>query len=222
VAAGHPLDTTPAAEGLPVTQPPHYQQPYPGPYQQQPYPQGAPQQYQQPGQYQQPYPQQPQYQQPQYPHQGAPQQAYQQAPQQQAGYQAQQGGLSCRLCGNGPAAEATFRAVTGALIMHTMWTAPGPYCRDCGMHTFRRQTTKTLSLGWCSVGALIITPFFLLMNVSARGKVANLPAPQPRMDGRGQRPLDPGPPVLQRPGAYVYPALAVVLLFLVIIGNLSS
>lgn len=210
-----------------MTQPP-YQQPYPGNYQQQPYQQGAPQQYQQPGQYQQPYQQQPQYQQPQYPqqqYQGAPQQAYQQqyqAPQQQAGYQAQQGGLSCRLCGNGPAAEATFRAVTGAVVMHTMWTAPGPYCRDCGMHTFRRQTTKTLTLGWCSIGAIIITPFFLLMNISARGKVADLPAPQPRMDGRGQRPLDPGPPVFHRPGAYVYPALATVLLFLIIIGNLSS
>jgi hypothetical protein len=106
--------------------------------------------------------------------------------------------------------------------MHTMWTAPGPYCRDCGTHTFRRQTTKTLALGWCSIGAIIITPFFLLMNISARGKVADLPAPQPRMDGRGQRPLDPGPPVFHRPGAYVYPALATVLLFLIIIGNLSS
>jgi hypothetical protein len=211
-----------------VTQPP-YQQPYPGQYQQQPYPQGAPQQYQQPGQYQQPYQQQPQHQQPQYPqqqYQGAPQQGYQQqqyqAPQQQAGYQPQQGQLSCRICGNGPAAEATFRAVVGALIMHTMWTAPGPYCRDCGMHTFRRQTTKTLTLGWCSVGAIVLTPFFLLMNISARGKVASLPAPQPRMDGRGQRPLDPGTPVFQRPGAYVYPALAFFLLFLIIIGNLSS
>jgi hypothetical protein len=201
-----------------VTQPPYYQQPYPGPYQQQPYPQqGAPQQYQQP-QYPQGAPQQ--YQQPQYPQQQQP--PYYQAPQQQAGYQAQQGGLSCRLCGNGPAAEATFRAVAGAVFMHTMWTARGPYCHDCGMHTFRRQTTKTLSLGWCSIGAIIVAPFFLLMNISARGKVANLPAPQPRMDGRGQRPLDPGPPVFHRPGAYVYPVLITLLLFLIIIGNLSS
>ena len=82
--------------------------------------------------------------------------------------------------------------------------------------------TKTLTLGWCSIGAIIITPFFLLMNISARGKVASLPAPQPRMDGRGQRPLDPGAPVFQRPGAYVYPALITFLLFLIIIGNLSS
>lgn len=194
-----------------MTQPPQYQQPYPGPYQQQPYP---PQQ-----QYQQPYPQQQQYYQ-----QQQPQQAYQQqyqAPQQQAGYAAQ-GGPSCRICGNGPAAPATFRAVVGAVIMHTIWTAPGPYCRDCGLHTFRRQTTKTLGGGWCSIGAIVLTPVFLLMNISARGKVAGLPAPQPRPDGRGQRPLDPGPPVFQRPAAYIYPALATILLFLIIVGNLSS
>lgn len=195
-----------------MTQPPQYQQPYPGPYQQQPYPQQQPygyphQQYQYPPQQQQHY----------------QQQAYQQqyhAPQPQAAYAAQ-GGPSCRVCGNGPAAPATFRAVVGALVMHTIWTAPGPYCHDCGMHTFRRQTTKTLGGGWCSIGAIVLTPFFLLMNISARGKVAGLPAPQPRMDG-GQRPLDPGPPVFQRPVAYIYPALATLLLILIIVGNLSS
>jgi len=210
-----------------VTQPP-YQQPYPGPYQQpypqQPYQQGAPQQYQGAPQqgYQQPYQQQPYQQQPQYPQQQAYQQQQYQAPQQQAAHQAQQGQTYCRICGNGPAAPATFRAVVGAVIMHTMWTAPGPYCRDCGLHTFRRQTAKTLTGGWCSIGALVLTPFFVLMNVSARGKVAGLPAPQPRPDGRGQRPLDPGAPVFHRPGAYVYPALVTFLLFLIIIGNLSS
>jgi hypothetical protein len=221
-----------------VTQPPPYHPPSqgPGPYPQQPYPQqGYPQQpaqqgpYQAPGGYQQqPYApqgwpqQQPQYGQPQqqqYP--GAPQ-GYQQyqAPQQQAGYGAQAQGGTCRLCGSGPAAQATFRAVVGAAIMHTIWTAPGPYCRDCGMHTFRRQTAKTLAGGWASVGAIILTPFFLLMNLSARGKVAGLPAPQRGMDGRA--PLDPGPPLLHRPAAYVYPALVGFLLFAVILANLSG
>lgn len=192
-----------------MTQPPQYQQqPYPGPYQQQPYPQQ---------QQHQPYPPRQQYY--QQPPQGYQQQY--QMPQQQAGYAAQ-GGPCCRVCGNGPAAPATFRAVVGAVVMHTVWTAPGPYCRDCGMHTFRRQTTKTLGGGWCSAGAIVLTPIFLLMNISARGKVAGLPAPQPRMDGRGQRPLDPGPPVFQRPVAYLYPALAVFLLILVIVANLGS
>jgi hypothetical protein len=230
-----------------VTQPPQYQQPHQGPYQQQPYPQGAPQQYQQPGQYpqgapgqypqpgpyqQQPYPQQQGYgQQYQQPYQGAPQ-GYQQpyqAPQQQAGHQPQgqaayqaQGQPGCRICGSGPAAPATFRAVVGAVMMHTIWTAHGPYCRDCGLHTFRRQTTKTLAGGWCSIGAIVLTPIFLLMNIAARGKVANLPAPQRRPDGRGQAPLDPGSPVFQRPGAYVYPALFGLLVIAIIVSNLSA
>jgi hypothetical protein len=224
-----------------VTQPPSYQPPYqgPGPYQQQPYQQQPGQgPYQAPGGYQQPqgqpygqHPQQPyppQYGQPQYGQQpygqqqypGAPQaypQQYQ-APQQQPGYPAQGHG-TCRICGSGPAAEATFRAVVGAVFMHTMWTAPGPYCRDCGMHTFRRQTAKTLGGGWCSIGAIVLTPIFLLMNLSARGKVANLPAPHRRGDGRA--PLDPGPSLFQRPAAYVYPAMGMVLLLLIIVGNLS-
>jgi hypothetical protein len=219
-----------------VTQPPYQQTPYqgPGPYQQQAYqPQPGPGQYQAP--YQQPQQQQQQYgqqwgqpqyqgaqqayQQPQQQYQQQPYQQQYQAPQQQAGQQAY-GGQRCRLCGSGPAAQATFRAVVGAVFMHTIWTAPGPYCRDCGLHTFRRQTTKTLTGGWCSIGAIVLTPIFLLMNLSSRSNVAKLPAPQPSGDGRA--PLDPGPPVFQRPGAYVYPALALLLVILIIVGNLSS
>ncbi|GAA4485429.1 hypothetical protein GCM10023191_010050 [Actinoallomurus oryzae] len=116
--------------------------------------------------------------------------------------------------------QATFRAVVGAVFMHTIWTAPGPYCRDCGLHTFRRQTAKSLTGGWCSIGAIVLTPIFVLMNLSSRSNVAKLPAPQPQGDGRA--PLDPGPPVFQRPGAYLYPGLAFLLVILIIIGNLSS
>jgi len=216
----HPLPQ----KDSPVTQPPQYQQPYQGqpyqgqpyqggPYQQQPYP---PQQYQAPpGPYQQPYPQQQYHQQP-YPAQQQP--GYQPQAYQQQG----RPGIVCRICGNGPAADATFRGVVGAVFMHTIWTARGPYCRDCGVHTFRRQTTRTLTGGWCSIGALVLTPIFLLMNIGARGKVAGLPAPQPPGGHRAQAPLDPGPPVLQRPGAYVYPALVLLFLIIVIIGNLNS
>jgi hypothetical protein len=220
-----------------VTQPPQYQQPYPGqpyqggPYQQQPY-QGRPQQQYQapPSPYPpQPYPQQQGYQQP---YQAPPQQGFQQQPyqapqqqgyQQQPAYQpqAQTGGATCRVCGSAPAAQATFRGVVGAVFMHTIWTARGPFCRDCGLHTFRRQTTRTLTGGWCSVGALILTPIFLLMNIAARGKVADLPAPQPQGGHRAQVPLDPGPPVLQRPGAYVYPVLVFLFFALIVIGNLN-
>lgn len=229
-----------------MTQPPHYQQPYPAPglypqhsapYPQQQAPQPTHQQapqyqqlpYQQP--YQQPY--QPPYQQqygqqyPQPEYQTAPQRGYAPYPaqpqypaQQQAAYRTP--GTTCRICGSAPAAQATFRAVVGAVFMHTMWTSPGPYCRDCGLHIFRRQTTKTLTGGWCSLGAIVLTPVFLLMNISARDKVANLPAPQPCQDSRGQAPLDPGPPLFHRPGAYVYPALAGLLLLLIIIGDLTS
>ncbi len=226
-----------------MAQPPPYQQQYPGSGQphQQPYP--GQQQYQQPhpGQQYQP----PPYQQPG--HQQAPQgyqqppQGYQQQPapqgyQQQpgqypqqpyqahhAGYQPhEQGAIACRVCGSGPAAKATFRAVVGAVVMHTMWTSTGPYCRDCGLHTFRRQTTKTLAGGWCSIGALILAPIFLILNFAARGKVAGLPAPQRYQAGQAPAPLDPGPPVFQRPAAYVYPMIMSVLVVIVVVANLTK
>ncbi len=216
--------------GQPYQQPPGqpYQgggQPYQQPYQQQPYPQGYQQPPQQGYQQQQPYPGQPYQQQPyqqqgQYPPQNHPHPNYEG---QHAGYQQHaQGSVACRVCGSGPAAPATFRAVAGALVMHTMWTTNGPFCRDCGLSTFRRQTTKTLAVGWCSIGAIIIAPIFLLMNLVARGKVADLPAPQPYQAGQAPAPLDPGPPVFARPGAYVYPALGFLLFVFVVIGNLSS
>ncbi len=186
-----------------MTQPQPYQQPYQGPR----YPEPDPRRFEAPG----PFPQSEQGYQPGY------QQPYQ-APQ-QAGYPAE---AVCRICGNGPAAPATFRAVVGFVFMHTMWTARGPYCRDCGMHTFRRQTTKSLTGGWCSIGAIALTPVFVLMNLHARGKVAGLPAPRPRPDGRGRRPLDPGRPVHERPGAYVYPLLAALLVVAIVAANLAS
>ena len=182
-----------------MSQPPQY----PQPYQQPQYGQAPPQGYQQPNQ--PPGPQQ------QYP---APQGYRQQAP-------LQGQGPGCRICGNGPAAPATFRAVVGAVFMHTIWTTRGPFCRDCGLSTFRRQTAKSLAGGWCSVGAIILTPIFVLMNLSARGKVADLPAPQPRPDGRGHAPLDPGAPLPSRPGAYVYPFLVLCLLVAIIASNLA-
>jgi hypothetical protein len=211
-----------------------YHQPYAAPQQyQQGYqaPQGYPPAQGQPAGYHQPYPadqgyqqayqgQQPAYQ----AYQGQPA-AYQQAPAQAyptpMAAPGVPGGLTCRVCGSGPAAKATFRGVVGAVVMHTIWTATGPFCRDCGLATFRKQTAKTLAGGWCSVGAIVLTPFLLLFNVVARGKVANLPAPQPTVAG-GPAPLDPGPPVFQRPTAYIYPVIFVLFWMLVIIGNLSS
>ena len=216
-----------------MTQPPPHQRPYQGPGQpyqgaglQQP-PQGYGQPHQGPAPYRQP--NQGPYQQPdqgptqgygqgyQQPHPGwQPQQGHDAMPQQREDV------LGCRICGSAPAARATFRGVVGAVFMHTIWTANGPFCRDCGLHTFRRQTTKSLTGGWCSVGAIVLTPIFLLLNAIARGKVAGLPAPRRYMRAQAQAPLDPGPPLFQRPGAYVYPALILVLVTLLIISNLSS
>lgn len=214
-----------------MTQPPQHPPDGQQPYGQQPYGQQPPQQHQQPYQqqygrqpYQQPYQQQ--YGQQQYT--PLDQQQYQplppdyapQAPRQHTTAQGQV--VGCRICGSAPATAATFRAVVGAVFMHTIWTTHGPYCRDCGIHTFRRQMTKTLTGGWCSVGAIVLTPIFVLLNITARGKVAALSAPRPRPDGRGHAPLDPGPPLFHRPGAYAYPVLAGFFLIAIVVANLAG
>jgi hypothetical protein len=212
----------------PPNPPPHQgqgpYQPHQGQYQQPGQQQGYGAQpgYQQQGYgahpgYQQGYGAQPGYQ------QGYQQSGYQQQPgYEQQSYQAQgQQVTSCRVCGSAPAAPVTFRAVTGALIMHTMWTSRGPFCRDCGLHTFRQQTAKTLSLGWCSVGAIVVTPIFITLNLVAHSKISGLPAPQRHSAAQAQAPLDPGPPLLSRPAAYIYPILALALVVFIIIGNLS-
>jgi hypothetical protein len=217
-----------------VTQPPNpppyqgqgpYQQPG---YQQQAY--GAQPGYQQgygtqPGYQQQGYGAQPGYQQGYGAQSGYQQSGYQQQPgHEQQSYQAQGQGqqvTSCRICGSAPAAPVTFRAVTGALVMHTMWTSRGPFCRDCGLHTFRQQTAKTLGLGWCSVGAIVVTPIFIILNLVAHSKISGLPAPQRHSAAQAQAPLDPGPPLLSRPAAYMYPIIALALVMFIVIGNLS-
>ncbi|GAA0356540.1 hypothetical protein NE235_12825 [Actinoallomurus spadix] len=232
---GHPQQPTP-----PYAAPQQYGAPqqYASPQQY-----AAPQQYQQPYQAPQGYPPAPaqpgaypagqgyqqayQGQQPADPAQGyqGPPAAYRQAPPQghsaPMGNPSAFGGPACRVCGNGPAAPATFRGVVGAVVMHTIWTASGPFCRDCGLATFRKQTAKTLAGGWCSIGAIVLSPFFLLFNLIARGKVANLPAPQPAVAG-ARPPADPGPSVFQRPAAYVFPTIFVLFLLLLIVGNLSG
>jgi hypothetical protein len=203
---------------------PQQGQPYPG----QPYQQPA---YQQ--QYQQPYGARPQ----QF---GPPQPAGQwpqQAPVQQLAPQAQpydQGfgpqpyaqqmvdpnAVQCRFCGCVPAARVTFRGHRGMVIMMTFLSLAGPFCRDCGLSTFRRMTASTLIAGWWGYASFLITPVTVIINLVRRGKVANLPAPVPPPNGGPSRqPMDPGAPLLARPQALIGLALpgVVFVLFLVVI-----
>jgi hypothetical protein len=92
----------------------------------------------------------------------------------------------------------------------------GPFCRDCGLSTFRSMTAKTLIQGWYGYASFIITPITVLINLARRGKVANLPQPVPPPHGPSRQPMDPGAALLARPSAIIGLAIPVLLIMLLI------
>jgi hypothetical protein len=170
---------------------------------------------------QQPYPGQQPWGQPGYAAPQAAPQAPQAAPQAQPGQQ--YGHLAvtaCRMCGSVPAAPVKFRGHQGFVVMMRFLSLDGPFCRDCGLATFRSMTSRTLVQGWYGYASFIITPITVLMNILRRGKVANLPAPQPNPYAPSRPPMDPGLRLLQRPMTIVGLGIpfALIIVFAVLIG----
>ncbi|MFG2380484.1 hypothetical protein [Streptomyces avermitilis] len=109
--------------------------------------------------------------------------------------------LSCKFCGGAPAVDVTFRAHRGLLILMSFQKLSGPMCATCGLGIQRAMTTQTLWQGWWSPFSLFLfTPFTLVWNLIARGKVTKLQPPQPGQHGPQ---VDPGEPVHRRGLAYV-------------------
>ncbi|GAB1692848.1 hypothetical protein [Krasilnikovia sp. M28-CT-15] len=106
---------------------------------------------------------------------------------------------ACRFCGCVPAVPVTFRGHQGFLVVMRFLSMPGPFCRDCGLATFRAMTSRTLIQGWYSFVSLFAAPLTVLINLSRRNRVASLPAPQPNPYGPSRPPMDPGPRLLHRP-----------------------
>jgi hypothetical protein len=137
---------------------------------------------------------------------GLPQQQYHGAPP-----------LQCRFCGCVPAVDVTFRGHQGMLVIMRFLHLGGPYCRDCGLATFRQMTARTLVQGWYGLLSFLITPITVLVNLTERAKVARLPAPQPFPYGPSRAPMNPEPPLLARPMAIVGLAIPVALVLALII-----
>ncbi|MEU6119596.1 DUF6508 domain-containing protein [Streptomyces sp. NPDC047117] len=199
--ATHPL---PHHTGNTITAPPPPRPtpPSANPYAQQPAPH-------RPGQPQYGYPQQtqPQYGMPPAPQgmapqpYGYPQQGQAPYGQPQYGMGPQAGYEACRFCGGMPTARVTFRAHQGFLILMRFLKYDGPMCGTCGMAVYRTMLTATLWQGWWSPFSLFIfTPFTVIWNLVARGKVSKLQRPAPGQHGQQK---DPGKPMYQRPLAYV-------------------
>ncbi|UGT39546.1 hypothetical protein LTV02_26225 [Nocardia yamanashiensis] len=108
------------------------------------------------------------------------------------------GRLYCRVCGSTPAVQVGFSGHQGFLIRMAFLSVTGPFCRDCGLATYRSMTAKTLWQGWWGPLSAFINPIVVLSNVVSERAVLRLPPPIPGAPGI---PLDPGKPVRRRPSA---------------------
>jgi hypothetical protein len=130
--------------------------------------------------------------------------------------------VQCRFCGSVPAAHVKFRGHQGMILLMRFLSLDGPFCRDCGLATFRKMTARTLVQGWWGYASFVITPITVLINLVKRDKVASLPAPQPSPTGGSRPPMDPGPPLLARPMAIIGLAIPLVLIVLIFVLALTS
>ncbi|MFD8581065.1 hypothetical protein ACFV1H_37705 [Streptomyces virginiae] len=121
----------------------------------------------------------------------------------------QPGRYGCSLCGSWPAAPATVRGHQGLIVLARFLSRRGPFCRDCGLATYRGMSSDTLWQGWWSPVSLFVTPVTLLMNLGPRAAFRRLAPPA----GGFRPPLDPGKPLWRRAPALLFlmPVLLVVL-----------
>ncbi|MFB6435864.1 hypothetical protein ACFCVY_03635 [Streptomyces sp. NPDC056411] len=125
----------------------------------------------------------------------------------------------CQFCGAQPAVQATVRGHQGILYVMRFLSRSGVFCRSCGTALYREMSAKTLWQGWWSPLSVAITPLTLLMNLGPRSSFRRLAAPS----GGFRPPLDPGKPLLRRPGTLmiVIPlALVAVSLFVLFVIGL--
>lgn len=117
------------------------------------------------------------------------------------------GGLECRVCGAGPAVKATFVGITGFAVAWTVRRWRGPYCRTCGLATFREAVSETLVGGWWLIVGFVVVPGYVLANLFGRSRVSGLGEPS----GQRSQPAVPGPPVLARPKVQIVAVLGILL-----------
>ena len=113
--------------------------------------------------------------------------------------------LACKLCGSTPAANMTIHEHNGRLLWMVHKTNKGPFCRDCGTALLRHHQNSTLFQGWFGIFSFFITPITLLLNLGPWRKIKALGPPQrdPNVESKIPAPLNPGKPLLRRPGPYV-------------------
>jgi hypothetical protein len=113
------------------------------------------------------------------------------------------------LCGYTPTADVSLHQFRGVLILPMWRRDKGPFCRTCGLTTFRDRTATTLAWTFWSVISVVLVPVTLFLNLRARRQLTSLAPPAERADviTPNRAPLPPGKPVLARPMSVLSPLL---------------
>ncbi|WP_067818754.1 hypothetical protein [Nocardia inohanensis] len=125
--------------------------------------------------------------------------------------------LYCAICGSTPAAHIGFNRHQGLLLYMRFISLSGTFCRDCGLATYRSETTKSLWQGWWGPLSMFINGITVLSNLHGRSVALRLPPPIPGAPGT---PLDPGRPLYRRPMA-VFGLLSPILFVLAVGINIE-
>ncbi|MET7771368.1 hypothetical protein [Nocardia sp. NPDC005366] len=104
-------------------------------------------------------------------------------------------GVYCAYCGSTPAASVDIRGHRGFIFFMQFLKSPGPFCRDCGLATYRRMTVESMWIGWWGFLSAVINPVTMLINIPARSRITELPPPIP---GGPRIPMEPGKPLYER------------------------
>jgi len=129
----------------------------------------------------------------------------------------------CEFCGHTPATQVAFQCLTSFVVLYTISTRRAWMCRSCGIAVHRTLTARMLLGGWWGVGALGI-PMMLLINRVRLRRVLRLEPPQgrlPEVTASLPAPLDPGRPVLRRPGGILSVVICTLLVLFVLVGVLA-
>jgi hypothetical protein len=130
--------------------------------------------------------------------------------------------IECRHCGSVPAANVTFRAHRGMIILMQFIKVNGPFCRSCGLDVFRGLTSDTMLQGWWGAFSMLITPVVLLLNVAQRHRVARLASPGPPPHRAGRPSPGPGLPLFARPSAIVAVLILGLIVVVLMVVNLRA
>jgi hypothetical protein len=85
--------------------------------------------------------------------------------------------IPCLRCGRTPTAQVRIygtHAIPGSASDRVV---DGPFCRDCGVATFRQATESLLAPRWKPIASLATAPFDAIINIGARYRVGKLSPP---------------------------------------------